>query len=715
MLIGLAALVAVIALIAVIERRYKKKEATVLRWAATMAALGVVFGDIGTSPLYTFNETFFHAVDGEPHQILQFSPDNVKGVVSLVFWTLFVVMCMKYATMVMTVHYHEEGGPFALLALLNPFAKKSRFVAFLVGTGLVISTCFLIGEGLITPPISCLSAVEGLKVLWPQTEPWVVPIVLVIFLGLFSIQRFGTQNLGTIFGYTTFAWFLTIGSLGAVHIWRNPEILEGLNPTYAVFFLVNNGFKGSIVVLGAIVLCMTGGEALYADRGHFGRAPIVGAWYRIALPCLLLSYFGQGAYLLGNGEVTGGNIFYSSANSLLPTFAQPILVLLATCATIIASQALISGVFSLISVARSQDYVPPHTVTNTSDEHHPMKGQVYIQSVNWGLFTGCCALVLIFRSSSNLAAAYGLAVTGVMTITTLSMIAVARHIWQWAWWKIALVFGAFLIVDLAYFGANAVKFIHGGYVPFAIGLVLFAFLKNRKSVRSTLIAPALQDFTRSSMHQLKQLVEAKDEELRNIGLVKGSQGVLVLTSRRIDNYDSPIPAALLGYVIQQRLVPRSALFLHVAQTDVPDTSEERYLVDKGNGLYLLTVQYGFREVPDLEAVERVVELEYAMRDPMILVGDEEIIVSPEVSFLTRLWVKLYIAVHRNARKVYQFLYPHGGYRVEGRVIKIHIPILITVEDGKVKSKVMLTVPNLALGNNGVAHPIVRGTSEVVGV
>jgi KUP system potassium uptake protein len=426
--------------------------------ALVVGATGVVFGDIGTSPLYAMKESL--AVEG-----LTRDADTVLGIASLVFWALTLVVTIKYLTFIMRADNHGEGGILALLALLPDFLRRSASgkatlpaVLILVGAGL------LYGDGALTPAISVLSAVEGIGVLSPNLEAAAVPITCVILLGLFLVQSRGTAVLGRVFGPVMICWFTLIGGLGLVEVLKEPTVVRALLPTYAVHTLTGNGIHG-FLLLGSIILAVTGAEALYADMGHFGSRPIRMAWLSLVKPALVLAYLGQAAMVINNPEAAANPLY-----SLAPNRSWGLLMLaLATLATIIASQALITGVYSLTRQAVQLGYFPRVRISHTSGQ---AEGQIYIPAINWMLMVACIALVLLFQSSANLASAYGVAVSGTMAITSVAFYGVAVHSWGWSRRRAGTLVGAFLLVDLSFLAATLPKFMQCGYVPIGIGLVV---------------------------------------------------------------------------------------------------------------------------------------------------------------------------------------------------------------------------------------------------
>ena len=420
----------------------------------TIGALGVVFGDIGTSPLYAIDQIF------QGPAAVEASPENALGAISLAIWTITLVVAVKYALLVLRAQNDGEGGVFALYGLLHKYRFQGARIllwALMLGAGL------LFGDGMITPAISVLSAVEGLEVATPAFAPYVAPLTIAILTGLFAIQFKGASGVGRLFGPLVFVWFVVIAGFGLTEILRTPEILAAFNPVYGLGFLGRSGPREAMLILGALMLVITGGEAMYADLGHFGARPIRVAWFTVVFPALLLNYLGQGAHLLSGAPIVGGKLFFSlvPAPLLLPT------VLLATVATVIASQALISGAFSLTWQAIGIGLAPRIDVQHT---HHAHEGQIYIPATNWGLYAGCIALVIAFGSSTAIAAAYGLAVAGVMLITSIAMIMVARRYWRWSWLQTALVWGPLTFVNAAFLVASSMKFLEGGFVPLTVGV-----------------------------------------------------------------------------------------------------------------------------------------------------------------------------------------------------------------------------------------------------
>ncbi|NBY04655.1 MAG: potassium transporter Kup, partial [Betaproteobacteria bacterium] len=442
----------------------------------TLGAIGVVYGDIGTSVLYAVKEVF-----GSGH--VAFTPDNVYGILSIFFWTLTIIVSLKYVTLVLRADNNGEGGLVAMLALASQSVKdrpQLRRVLLVVG---IFGTCLFYGDGVITPAISVLSAVEGLEVISPAFTKYVVPLTLLILFGLFAVQKHGTSGIGKLFGPITLVWFFTIALLGLYHIATEPMILWALSPHHAIRFIWNDPGT-TFIILGAVVLCVTGGEALYADMGHFGKKPIRLAWFSVVMPALTLNYFGQGALLLNNPEAVKNPFFIMAPDWLLFP-----LVILATAATVIASQALISGAFSVTKQVIQLGFVPRLQVMHTSVRD---TGQIYIPFVNWGLFVAIVLAVALFKSSSNLAAAYGIAVCTDMLITTVLTFFVIRFSWKYPLWLCVAATSFFFMVDLAFWASNLLKLFEGGWFPLVIGALILLLMLTWRDGRE-LLSSKLRD------------------------------------------------------------------------------------------------------------------------------------------------------------------------------------------------------------------------------
>ncbi len=537
-----------------------------------VAAVGVVYGDIGTSPLYTLKEVF------AGHYGVQANHDGVLGILSLIFWSLVWVVSIKYVLFILRANNQGEGGIMALTALARraaaPYPRVSRLLVLL---GLFGAALFY-GDSMITPAISVLSAVEGLQLAFDGIEHWVVPLSLVVLVGLFLIQKHGTARIGILFGPVMVLWFLVLGALGTYGILQRPEVLQALNPAWGVqFFIVHPGI--GVAILGAVVLALTGAEALYADMGHFGRKPIARAWFMLVLPGLVLNYFGQGALILSNPEAVR-NPFYL----LAPDWALLPMVGLSTLATIIASQAVISGAFSLTRQAIQLGYVPRMFIQHTSSQE---QGQIYIGMVNWALMVGVVLLVIGFESSSALAAAYGVAVTGTMLITTILSSAVALLLWKMPRWLAIPMLLGFLLVDSLYFAANAPKIFQGGAFPVIAGIALFILMTTWKRGR-------------------RIIVERLDETTLPLDLFIGSlgaqpphrvQGTAVFLTARAD----AVPHALLHNLLHNQVLHEQVVLLTVVSEDSPRVSAERRfdVEDHGGGFFRVNLHFGFIEEPDV--------------------------------------------------------------------------------------------------------------------
>lgn len=613
--------------------------------ALSLAAIGVVFGDIGTSPLYTLKECF------DPNHGIPSSPENVIGIASLVFWAIILVVTIKYLLFVMRADNREEGGILALLALAVRATGGDRgLVGPLVGLGLFGAALF-IGDGMITPAISVLAAVEGLEVGSPAFTPFVVPITLVVLVALFTIQRRNTELMDRLFGPAMVAWFLIIGLLGLSQVLEHPAILAALNPVRGAVFLATHGWL-SIMVLGVVVLAVTGGEALYADMGRFGKLPIQMAWFTLVLPALVLNYFGQAALILEN-PAAARNPFYL----LAPDWALYPMVLLSILATVIASQAVISGIFSLSRQAVQLGYSPRLDIRHLSDEE---EGQIYVPRANWGLLLGIVVLVVGFKSSSNLAAAYGIAVTGTMAATTILALVVARRSWNWPLWLCIVLGVVFLTVDLGFLGANLLKVTHGGWFPLAVGfgmLLLMATWRKGREILSRRLADGAMPL---------DMFMAQQKESSNILRVRG-------TAVFMTGGTDTVPIALLHNLKHNKVLHQRVVFLTVITEDIPRVSARDRLVVEGlaEGFYRITVRYGFFQEPDIPKVLRLCKafgLEFEMMDTSFFLGRETLVPSthPEMPEWRE---RLFVIMSRNAVAATDF------FRIPaGRVVELGIQV-----------------------------------------
>ncbi|MGA9525260.1 MAG: potassium transporter Kup [Myxococcaceae bacterium] len=570
------------------------------------SALGIVFGDIGTSPLYALRECF------NPHHGLSPTRENVLGILSLILYSLLVVITGKYVSFVMRADNRGEGGILSLMSLALQGVMKSgaggraRFMLIVLG---LFGAAMLLGEGVITPAISVLSAVEGLQVATPVFEPYIVPITLVVLLLLFLIQRRGTALVGTVFGPITLVWFLTLGALGVYGVVQHPAVLAALNPGYAIDFFARNGLHGYLV-LGSVFLVVTGGEALYADMGHFGKRPIRLSWLLVVLPSLVLNYFGQGAAILTRPEAAE-HPFYR----LAPEWALYPLVVLATLAAVVASQALISGAFSLTRQAVQLGYSPRFEVVHTSAE---TMGQIYVPGINWILLVGVVVLVLGFGSSSNLAAVYGLSVSATMVITSVLLLTVARTYWNWKWPAALAVSVPLLLIDLAFVGANLSKFTQGGWFALAIALGMFTLMTTWKRGRQI-----LSQRMRSQTFPLELF-------LSNIGSNPPLRvpGVAVFMTGNPEG----TPPALMHNLKHNKVLHQKVVLLSISTAEVPHIrDEERVAVTPlEHGVYRVLAHYGFMETPDVPALLARLKKdghEFRMMETTFFLGRETLIPS----------------------------------------------------------------------------------------
>ncbi len=595
----------------------------------TLAALGVVFGDIGTSPLYAIREVF-----ASPHHPLPITPDNVLGILSLVFWALMLVISGKYVSFIMRADNRGEGGIMALMALALRDVGEGKKRNLILVLGLFGAALFY-GDGVITPTISVLSAVEGLQVITPAFTPFIIPLALIILVFLFVIQRHGTAQVGKLFGPVMIVWFATLTVLGINSILLEPGVLRALNPAWAFSFFAAHPVLG-FFSLGAVVLVITGGEALYADMGHFGRRPIATAWFCLVLPALLINYFGQGALLLSNPAAIE-NPFYL----LAPTWALYPMVALSTAATIIASQAVISGAFSITLQAMQLGYLPRFEVRHTSESQ---MGQIYLPGINWLLLAAVVAAVIGFGSSSNIAAAYGIAVTGTMFITNLLAFVVVCNEWKWRPSLALLCLAPFALIDLGFLAANSTKIIDGGWFPLAFGLLVFIVLSTWKRGRQVLQEKLGQDGI-----QLAPFIESL-----SLGGTTRVPGTAVFLTGRPDG----VPRALLHSLKHYKVLHERMVIVTIRIFDVPYVPDiDRVEVQAlGQDFWRVTVQYGFKDEPDLpEALTLCAPhgLEFDMMDTSFFLGRETLIarVSKEMAY----WrVLLFSTMFRNATSITAF-------------------------------------------------------------
>ena len=596
-------------------------------YTLALAALGVVFGDIGTSPLYTMREIFAGA-----HHPLLLTQDNVFGILSLVFWSLIMIVCVKYLAFILRADNRGEGGIMALLALASRVVAgdpRKQFALMMVG---IIGACLFFADGMITPAISVMSAVEGLEVAAPALHTYVTPITLVIIFILFWMQSKGTGVIGAFFGPVMILWFSTLGILGIMSIAQNPSVLWALSPTYAFSFFEANPLI-AFIALGTVVLAVTGTEAIYADMGHFGLKPIRMAWFTLVLPALVLNYFGQGALILRDANAIK-NPFYL----LAPEWLLYPLIGLATVATVIASQAVISGTFSVSRQALQLGFLPRMQIEHTSERE---KGQIYMPRINWGLMLAVMALVIGFGSSGNLAAAYGIAVTGDMVIATLLAAVVFRKVWGWSLWSTGLLVSLFLVVDLAFFSANLLKIMDGGWFPILIGIIIFTVMSTWRRGRALLLEKLKKDAM-----ALEPFIEA----IAAHPPTRVPGNAIFLTQ----NPDG-VPHSLLHNLKHNKVLHERVVLLTVKIEDIPHTEEEDRVEveDLSHGFYRVLVHYGFKDEPDVPAEldlcrERGLDLD--TMSTSFFIGKESLIATRD-SDMAYWRGKLFVGMFRNADSI----------------------------------------------------------------
>ncbi len=620
-------------------------------WALVIGSLGVVYGDIGTSPLYAMSEIFFG------HFPLERNQANVLGVVSMVFWALVLIVFIKYVALILRADNNGEGGIFALLGLLlkqeqtdaqaqthtkPSWARRAILPAILVGAAL------LYGDGVITPSISVLSAVEGLSIVTPAAKPFEVPISVAILVVLFAIQKWGTHRIGGLFGPVMLVWFICLAILGVLAIREHPEVIAGLNPWYAIAFAKHHGAK-VFFVLGSVVLCVTGVEAMYADLGHFGRSVIVRSWSLWVFPCLVLNYLGQGAHVLSGAPVPENHLFYALAPKglLLP------MVVLATVATVIASQALISGAFSLTQQAIAMGLFPRLRIVHTNPN---VPGQIYVPAVNFAIAVACVWLVVSFKHSADLAAAYGVAVTGTMVMTVLAFALVATTVFGWRKRLLLPLLVPLLAVDLAFFTSTLLKFTSGGYVSVLIGVCVFVVMDTWRWGRRR-VGQAYQTRLTQEQMTVQDLLAAKPkyhiEGLPSVSMV-------VMASKPIEQLSDSVPPVLMVHYANWRRLPKHIIFLSIMQTGRPiEPSQDRYRVvtfernDRGT-VVAVQAYFGYMEQPDIRAAllelkkKQMVKIPLSPKRWLVLVGTERF-VTPGKGYGQRLRMGLFSRMNRLAK------------------------------------------------------------------
>jgi KUP system potassium uptake protein len=600
--------------------------------ALSLAALGVVYGDIGTSPIYAIRESF-HTEHG-----IAASTASVFGILSLIFWSLIIVISIKYLIFILRADNRGEGGILALTSLVTPVGtmkRGGRWALIMLG---LFGAALLYGDSMLTPAISVLSAVEGLAVITPFFDPYVLPITILILVVLFAVQSRGTAGVGAVFGPIILVWFATLAALGVWHIVQEPGVLAAANPIYAVRFFADNQWR-AFLALGSVFLVVTGGEALYADMGHFGTRPIRLTWFAIVLPCLLLNYFGQGALIIGNPGAVEDPFFL-----MVPAWGLIPLVILTTMATVIASQAVISGAFSLTMQAVQFGYLPRVEIDHTSVRE---RGQIYIPSVNWALMIACIGLVLGFRSSSNLAAAYGVAVTTTMVVTAILFFVVTRERWKWALPVAVVLTALFLVVDVAFWGANLLKIPAGGWFPLVIAAAVFVVMTTWKTGRAILA----RQLTARSLPMDFFLTDVRETPPHRVA------GTAIFMHSSPDG----TPPALLHALLHFRVLHEQVVLLRVETEEVPHIGpEQRVEIDRlADGIYRLVLRYGFMEDPDIpRALERV-QVDGLDLDPhrtTFVLGRETLIATKHKVGMAIWRERLFVVMSRNSRTATSFFH-----------------------------------------------------------
>ncbi|MBV8046650.1 MAG: potassium transporter Kup [Paludibacterium sp.] len=592
--------------------------------ATTLGAIGVVYGDIGTSPLYTLSVCFSIAS-------LAPTPANILGILSLIFWAILLVVTIKYVAFILRADNNGEGGIMVLMALarryINGNAKRRIVLLGLFGAALFY------GDAIITPAVSVLSAAEGLKVLSPAMAEFVLPMAIVVLVGLFLLQRFGTASVGRLFGPVMVVWFSVIGLMGFVSILHTPHVLVAINPWYGIRFIIDHGF-GAFLTLGAVVLALTGGEALYADMGHFGRKPIQHAWFALVLPALLLNYFGQGALLFRHADAVSNPFFI-----MAPKWALLPLIILATMATVIASQAVISGAYSLTRQAIQLGYCPRMSILHTSAREI---GQIYLPFVNWALLVAVLVVTVSFGSSDSLAAAYGIAVTGTMVITTMLFFVVARINWHWPLPLAAAITSVFLVIDTTFFSANLLKLLHGGWLPLTIGLIVFMVMNTWKLGRELL-------FERIHEHALP--LESFIENIEHYPPTRVQGTAVFLTGTT-----HGVPHAMLHNLKHNKVLHERVVLMTISTEDVPYVSDRVEIKQLSSSFWRVVAHYGFMETPDIDDIVEAGKtqgLEFDLMDTSFFLSRETLI-STDRPGMAPWREKLFLWMSKNALRATDF-------------------------------------------------------------
>jgi len=627
--------------------------------ALTLGAVGIVYGGIGTSPLYALDQVFFG------HSGVARVPGNVLGGISLVIWTLTVIVAIKYAILVLRAHNDGEGGVFALYGLLHEY--KHRGIGLFLAA-LVLGAGLLFGDGMITPAISVLSAVEGLGVAAPSLKGAVIPITVVLLTGLFTLQAKGASGIGRVFGPVLVGWFAIIAILGAVQLMQRPEILAAFNPIYGLKFLHGAGLYDALLVMGALMLVITGGEAMYADLGHFGAKPIRVGWFAIVYPSLILNYLGQGAYLLSGAPVAGGKLFFSLAP---PALLYP-LVALATVASVIASQALISGAFSLASQASGLGLLPRLKIVHT---HDAQAGQIYIPFINWALYAGCIVLVIAFGSSTALGSAYGLAVSGVMVITSVAMIPVARLCWHWGRLTTGLVWGSLTAINASFLLASSLKFVEGGFVPLSIGVVSFFVMATWRWGRKATFAA----YSAKDTMGVAELIRLHRESTHFM-----ERTAVLMAPKPLRHETDRTPALLQLLWDRYGVLPRNLIFVAVIHRKVPYIHENRYAVvvfdrDQHKGSIIsVELSFGFMEEPNVEralegmARHREIDLPTDRRKWIVQVSKENLLPATGMSVFRRIRFRVFMFLRLVSRPAYYAYGLGDAVQLSAEVVPVRV-------------------------------------------
>lgn len=607
------------------------------KYALMLGALGVVYGDIGTSPLYAVTETFFGHYQLAPTQA------SVLGVASLILWSLIIIVTIKYVGFILRMDNNGEGGVLAFLGLLMRAEREKKRevsprVRMLLVTAILIGASLLYGEGMITPAISVLSAVEGVGIISGAFKEWVIPITVAILTLLFYMQHKGTHRIGFLFGPVMAVWFATLALLGLVQVVRNPVVLAAINPWYAVNLVSAHGWKTALI-LGSVVLCVTGVEALFADLGHFGRGAISRGWLNIVFPSVLLNYFGQTAFMLSGDPVPENNIFFA----IVPVWGMIPMVALATVATVIASQSLISGAFSLTQQAIALGLFPRLKIVHTNPD---VRGQIYLPFINYLLLVGCLFYVLVFQKSTALAAAYGVAVTGTMMITTIAFTVIARTVRGWKWRVLLPLVIPLFMVDVSFFSSNMLKFDDGGYMPFLTGLAVFMVMDIWRWGR-TWIGRAYQQHKDQYRLPLQYVIEQK----RRFAGTFNSLSVVVMSSRPILTVEDSVPPVMAIHYRNWQWLPKNLIFMSIVQSDEPFVpKEDRYKIivfsqDETGTVVSAQARYGYMESPNVRRALLEMKRLYRIKIPeeprkwLILIGSERFVTKGK-----NLWEQLRIAV-----------------------------------------------------------------------